>query len=46
RTFEELPANAQRYIERLEELSRVRVSVIGVGPSRDAAIVRHDLAAE
>ena len=46
RTFEELPANAQRYIERLEELSRVRVSVIGVGPSRDAAIVRHDLAAK
>lgn len=46
RKFEELPANAQRYIERLEELSRVRVSVIGVGPSRDAAIVRHDLAAK
>ncbi len=46
RKFEELPANAQRYIERLEEFSRVRVSVIGVGPSRDAAIVRHDLAAK
>ncbi|WP_072344209.1 adenylosuccinate synthase [Actinomyces urinae] len=46
RKFEDLPTNAQRYIERLEELSRVRVSVIGVGPSRDAAIVRHDLAAK
>lgn len=46
RKFAELPVNAQRYIERLEELSRVRVSVIGVGPSRDAAIVRHDLAAQ
>ncbi|EPD31524.1 adenylosuccinate synthase [Gleimia europaea] len=46
RKFAELPVNAQRYIERLEELSRVRVSVIGVGPSRDATIVRHDLAAQ
>ncbi|WP_297554541.1 adenylosuccinate synthase [uncultured Actinomyces sp.] len=46
RKFAELPVNAQCYIERLEELSRVRVSVIGVGPSRDATIVRHALAAQ
>ncbi|MDO5720581.1 MAG: adenylosuccinate synthase [Actinomycetaceae bacterium] len=41
RTFEELPVNAQRYIEFLEEIARVRVSVIGVGAGREAAIVRH-----
>ncbi|MDO5049217.1 MAG: adenylosuccinate synthase [Actinomycetaceae bacterium] len=44
RRFEDLPENAQRYIERIEEISKVRVSVIGVGPGREAAIVRHKLA--
>jgi adenylosuccinate synthase len=43
RTFEELPAAAQRYVERLEELMGARVSVIGVGPGRDEVVVRHDL---
>jgi adenylosuccinate synthase len=42
RRFEELPANAQAYVRRLEELSGARVSVIGVGPGRDQTIVRHD----
>ncbi|HEX3648430.1 MAG TPA: adenylosuccinate synthase [Pseudonocardiaceae bacterium] len=42
RTFDELPAAAQRYVHRLEELSGARVSVIGVGPGRDQTIVRHD----
>ncbi|MEV6100433.1 adenylosuccinate synthase [Nocardia sp. NPDC059246] len=45
RTFEELPANARAYVERLEELSGARVSCIGVGPGRDQTIVRHDVAA-
>ncbi|MFC9996371.1 adenylosuccinate synthase [Nocardia sp. NPDC127526] len=43
RTFEELPANARAYVERLEELSGARVSCIGVGPGRDQTIVRHDI---
>ncbi|MEU1430553.1 adenylosuccinate synthase [Nocardia sp. NPDC005746] len=43
RTFEELPANAQAYVQRLEELSGARVSCIGVGPGRDQTIVRHDI---
>ncbi|MFD1824813.1 MULTISPECIES: adenylosuccinate synthase [Mumia] len=43
RTFEELPANAQAYVRRVEELSGARMSVIGVGPGRDQAIVCHDL---
>ena len=41
RTFEELPANARAYVERVEELSGARVSAIGVGPGRDQTIVRH-----
>lgn len=40
RTFHELPAAAQTYVERLEELSRCRISSIGVGPGREATIVR------
>ncbi|MCE7005291.1 adenylosuccinate synthase [Kibdelosporangium philippinense] len=43
RQFEELPANARAYVERLEELSGARVSAIGVGPGRDQTIVRHEM---
>ncbi|MBF5001254.1 adenylosuccinate synthase [Nocardia sp. BSTN01] len=43
RSFEDLPANARAYVERLEELSGARVSCIGVGPGRDETIVRHDI---
>ncbi|HKS45576.1 MAG TPA: adenylosuccinate synthase [Amycolatopsis sp.] len=41
RTFDQLPANARAYVERLEELSGARISAIGVGPGRDQTIVRH-----
>ncbi|CAM06331.1 adenylosuccinate synthetase [Saccharopolyspora erythraea NRRL 2338] len=44
RSFEELPANAQAYVKRLEELSGARISAIGVGPGRDQTIVRHTMA--
>jgi adenylosuccinate synthase len=43
RRFEDLPANAQAYVRRLEELSGARVSVIGVGPGRDENVVLRDL---
>ncbi|MDQ2846536.1 MAG: adenylosuccinate synthase [Actinomycetota bacterium] len=43
RQFDELPANAQAYVRRVEELSGSRVSAIGVGPGRDQTIVLHDL---
>jgi len=43
REMADLPAAAQAYVRRLEELSGTRVSVIGVGPQRDATIVVHDL---
>ena len=43
RTFAELPANAQRYVERVEQLVGARVSAVGVGPGRDAIIERHDM---
>ncbi|MBO3665103.1 adenylosuccinate synthase [Microbacterium stercoris] len=43
RRFEDLPQTAQDYVLALEEMSNTRISVIGVGPARDAVIVRHDL---
>ncbi|GAA1747962.1 adenylosuccinate synthase [Luedemannella helvata] len=43
RTWEDLPANARRYIERVEELCGTRVSVVGVGPGREENVVRTPL---
>lgn len=43
REFSDLPVNAQRYIERIEELAGTRVSIVGVGPGREENVVRHSL---
>ena len=43
KNFDELPKNAQDYVLALEKLSGTRISAIGVGPDRNATIVRHDL---
>jgi adenylosuccinate synthase len=43
RSFEELPQAAQDYVLALEGMSGAHMSVIGVGPARDAVIVRRDL---
>jgi adenylosuccinate synthase len=43
RSFDDLPKNAQTYVLALQELSGARISAVGVGPDREATIVRHDL---
>ena len=43
RRFEDLPKNAQDYVLAVEAISGSRISAIGVGPGRDAIVVRHDL---
>ncbi|HLU43623.1 MAG TPA: adenylosuccinate synthetase, partial [Natronosporangium sp.] len=43
RSEDDLPANARRYLERIEELCGARVSLVGVGPGREANVVRHPL---
>ena len=40
RKWEDLPANARRYVERLEELAGVPVSIVSVGPDREQTIGR------
>ncbi|AEG62075.1 adenylosuccinate synthase [Desulforamulus ruminis] len=41
--FEDLPANAKRYLERIIELTEVKISLIGVGVKRSQTIVLEDL---
>ncbi|MBF9068357.1 adenylosuccinate synthase [Streptacidiphilus fuscans] len=43
KTFDDLPKNAQDYVKALEELSRCRISAIGVGPGRTETIQVHSL---
>ena len=39
-TFEELPENAQKYLQRLEAVTGLPASFIGVGPRREETIIR------
>lgn len=43
RRFEDLPTPARDYVLALESMIGGRISAIGVGPDREATIVRHDL---
>ncbi len=40
RSFAKLPVNARRYIERLEQLLKVKIKYISVGSKRDEIIIR------
>ena len=39
RRFDDLPANAQRYVRRIEELIGAPAALVSVGPERDQAII-------
>ena len=38
--YDDLPENAQAYLNRIEQETDTRVSMVGVGPSRDQTIIR------
>ena len=40
REYKELPLNAKKYVEYIEAKCGVKVSIIGLGPERDQAIIR------
>ena len=40
RNFEKLPVNAKKFILKCEEILNVPIKWIGVGPERDAMIIR------
>ena len=35
RSFDELPENAKKYLNRIEEFTGTKISIVGVGPKRD-----------
>ena len=39
RRFDDLPANAQRYVRRIEQLIGAPAALVSVGPERDQAII-------
>ena len=41
RSYDELPSNAQRYVERLQELLGIEIAGISVGANRDATVKSH-----
>jgi adenylosuccinate synthase len=41
--FEDLPENAQNYIEKIESLSGVPIDIISTGPDRNETIVQRDI---
>ena len=42
RSWEDLPGQAKRFLERLSELTEVSVDIISTGPDRDdTLVVRH-----
>jgi len=46
RSFDELPENAQRFVEFVEARIGARISVVGVGPGREEVIERHSVLGE
>jgi adenylosuccinate synthase len=38
----QLPPNARRYLERLEELTQIPIHIVSVGAQRDETIIRHN----
>lgn len=46
RMFDELPANARRYVARLEEVSGVPIAIVSTGSDREETIIRPGSVAE
>ncbi|MBO8159643.1 adenylosuccinate synthase [Thermosyntropha sp.] len=42
-SFEDLPLNAQRYIEKIEELTGIKTALVAVGPKRDQTIIKEEI---
>ncbi len=43
KTYDELPENCRRYVERIGELAGARVGIVSVGPERQRTIVREKM---
>ena len=43
RTYEELPENAKKYLEKIEEFTGVKIAIVSVGPRRDQTMMISDI---
>lgn len=43
RRYEDLPANARKYLERMAEITEIQLGIVSVGPNRDQTIVLADI---
>ena len=43
RRYEDLPANARRYLERMAEVTGIALGIVSVGPNRDQTIVLNEI---
>lgn len=41
--YEDLPEKTKQYLERIEELSGVKIKIVSVGPGREATIIREQI---
>jgi len=41
--FNILPENAKKYLARIEELSKVKIKIVSVGPEREATIIKENI---
>ncbi len=41
--FDKLPANAKKYLAKIEELSNVKIKIVSVGPEREATIIKEKI---
>ncbi len=43
RNYDDLPVSAKKYIEKIEEVTGVKVAMIGVGAQRSASVTKIDI---
>lgn len=42
-SYDQLPDNAKNYLKRIEELTKVKISIVSVGPDRKQTLIKNDL---
>ncbi len=42
KSFEELPKNAKKYLQKIEKLTNVPIALFSVGPDREQTVILHD----
>lgn len=43
RSYQELPENARKYVERLSEVADIKIGIVSVGPGREQTIILHEM---